>query len=119
MESGAAKKLTGASANANMGNPISWFRDGKSLLVRMLPEHRPELINTEQATPTGPTVTVSSGILAQNRTYQDLLKSKEDEFNFEALTTSELHRVNLDGNTSLWKEKPCMPGKAFLPTETM
>lgn len=115
MESGAAKKLTGASANANMGNPISWFRDGKSLLVRMLPEHRPELINTEQATPTGPTVTVSSGILAQNRTYQDLLKSKEDEFNFEALTTSELHRVDLDGNTSLWKEKAMYAGESFSP----
>ncbi|MGS2740105.1 prolyl oligopeptidase family serine peptidase [Sinomicrobium sp. M5D2P17] len=115
MASGTAKKLTDARANANMGNPLSWFKDGKSLLVRMLPANRPALIDIEEAVPTGPTVTVSSGILAQNRTYQDLLKSKADEFNFETLTTSELYRVDLEGNQSLWKEKAMYSGERFSP----
>src|SRR5690606_9797667 len=80
-----AKKLTEAKVNANVGNAISWFRDSKALLVKMLPANRPELINTAQTIPTGPTVTVSDGTKAQNRTYQDLLKNKQDEANFENL----------------------------------
>ncbi|UGU15017.1 prolyl oligopeptidase family serine peptidase [Sinomicrobium kalidii] len=115
MEKGAAKKLTNATVNANMGNPISWFGDGKSLLVRMLPENRPDLIDTEASVPAGPTVTVSSGILAQNRTYQDLLKNKEDEQNFETLATSELYKVDLNGNKSLWKEKAMYRSESFSP----
>ncbi|MBC9795303.1 S9 family peptidase [Sinomicrobium weinanense] len=112
---GEAKSLTDATVNANMGNPISWFRDGSALLVRMLPADRPALIDTEESVPTGPTVTVSGGILAQNRTYQDLLKSKADEFNFETLTTSELYKVNLNGDKSLWKEKAMYRGESFSP----
>ncbi|RAV27850.1 S9 family peptidase [Sinomicrobium soli] len=113
--SATAKKLTGATANANMGNPVSWFRDGKSLLVRMLPEDRPPLIDTGEAVPAGPTVTVSSGILAQNRTYQDLLKNKDDEFNFEVLATSELYKVGPDGSKTLWKEKAMYGSESFSP----
>lgn len=110
-----AKKLTEATANANMGNPISWFRDGSALLVRMLPKSRQPLINTANTIPAGPTVTVSDGTKAQNRTYQDLLKNKNDEANFETLTTSELHKVSLDGKTALWKEAAMYSSTSFSP----
>lgn len=110
-----AKKLTEAKANANLGNPITWFKDGNSLLVRMLPKDKPELIDTNQALPTGPTVTVSDGSLAQNRTYQDLLKNRADEENFDRLTTSELYRVDLDGKATLWKEQAIYRNESFSP----
>lgn len=110
-----AKRLTAANANANMGNPIDWFRDSSALLVKMLPPSRPALINAADAIPTGPTVTVSDGTIAQNRTYQDLLKNKTDEANFETLTTSELHKVTLDGKSSLWKEAAMYGGMSFSP----
>ncbi len=110
-----AKKLTQARANANLGNPITWFKDGSALLVRMLPNDRPALIDTESALPTGPIVTVSDGSLAQNRTYQDLLKSKTDEDNFDVLTTSELYKVDLNGNAKLWKNKAIYAGESFSP----
>jgi dipeptidyl aminopeptidase/acylaminoacyl peptidase len=110
-----AKKITEANANANMGNPISWFRDSNALLVRMLPANRPALINTANALPAGPTVTVSDGSKAQNRTYQDLLKNKNDEANFEILTTSELCRVSMDGKSTLWKEAAMYGGLNFSP----
>ncbi|MEL1245372.1 prolyl oligopeptidase family serine peptidase [Flavobacterium sp. DGU11] len=109
------RKLTEAMANANMGNPISWFRDGSALLVRMLPKSRQPLINTANTIPAGPTVTVSDGTKAQNRTYQDLLKNKNDEANFETLTTSELHKVSLDGKTALWKEAAMYSSTSFSP----
>ena len=110
-----AKKLTQARANANLGNPITWFKDGSALLVRMLPNDRPALIDTESALPTGPIVTVSDGSLAQNRTYQDLLKSKTDEDNFDVLTTSELYKVDLNGNAKLWKNKAIYASESFSP----
>lgn len=110
-----ASRLTDANANANMGNPISWFKDSKSLLVKMLPANRPQLINTAIAIPSGPTVTVSDGAKAKNRTYQDLLKNKNDEDNFETLVTSELYKVSLNGNITLWKEKAMYGGVSFSP----
>ncbi len=110
-----AKKLTEARANANLGNPITWFKDGNALLVRMLPKDKPELIDTKTALPTGPIVTVSDGSLAQNRTYQDLLKNKTDEENFDILTTSELYKVDLNGKATLWKEKAIYRSESFSP----
>jgi hypothetical protein len=97
-----AKKLTDAKVNANLGDVINWFKDGKSLLVKMISEDRKELIDTDIAIPSGPTVSVSDGKEAQNRTYQDLLKNKNDEYNFEQLALSELFKVSLDGTTQKW-----------------
>lgn len=110
-----AKKLTDSKVNANLGNPITWFKNENSILVRMLPKDKKELIDTETALPTGPIVTVSDGSLAQNRTYQDLLKNKADEENFDILTTSELYKVDLNGNSKLWKEKSIYRSETFSP----
>jgi dipeptidyl aminopeptidase/acylaminoacyl peptidase len=97
-----AKKLTEAKANANLGDVINWFTDGSALLVKMIAQERKSLINTDQAVPVGPTVSVSDGKEAQNRTYQDLLKNKDDEHNFEQLAMSELYKVSLDGSAGKW-----------------
>lgn len=110
-----AKRLTDAMANANMGNPVSWFRDSSALLVKMLPANRPQLIKAADAIPAGPTVTVSDGSKAQNRTYQDLLKNKNDEANFETLTTSALYKVSLDGSSFKWKEAAMYSSTSFSP----
>ena len=83
IEKASARKLTDANLNANMRSTINWFRDNSALLVTMLPGDRKELIDTETSVPSGPTVSVSDGKEAQNRTYQDLLKNPNDEYNFE------------------------------------
>jgi len=95
-----ATRLTGPKVNANMGNPIDWFADNSALLVKMLSSKREPLINTGEAVPDGPTISVSEGEKAQNRTYQDLLKNRNDEHNFEQLALSELYKVDLNGNKS-------------------
>ncbi|MEL6844435.1 MAG: S9 family peptidase, partial [Bacteroidota bacterium] len=59
-------------------------------------------INTATAVPGGPTISISEGAKAQNRTYQDLLKNNIDEHNFEQLAYSVLDKVNLAGERQTW-----------------
>ena len=94
-----ARQLSIGSVNANLGNPVTWSADSQSLLVTMLPAIQSELIETDTAVPTGPTVSDSDGAKAQNRTYQDLLKSPADEQNFERLVRSEIYRIDLKGSS--------------------
>lgn len=97
-----AKKLTDAQLNANMGYVVRWFKDDQSLLVKILPTNRKPLVDADNAIPAGPTVSNSDGSKAQNRTYQDLLKNPNDEFNFEQLALAELVEVNLKGKSQAW-----------------
>jgi dipeptidyl aminopeptidase/acylaminoacyl peptidase len=111
-----AKKISSSELNANMGRPYTWFKDSKSLLVKMLPKERKALIDTKTAIPTGPTISESEeGQKAQNRTYQDLLKNPNDEHNFEHLALSELHKVNIDGSSSKWKDVAMYRGVSLSP----
>lgn len=97
-----AKRLSEKAVNANMGDVINWHADSKSVLVKMLPKDKKTLIDTENAIPTGPIISVSDGKKAQNRTYQDLLKNKNDEFNFEQLARAELYTVSLKKREKQW-----------------
>lgn len=108
-------RITEATLNANIGSPISWLKDSKTMLIKMLPANRAPLINTALSLPNGPTVTVSDGSKAQNRTYQDLLKNKNDEANFETLVTSELYKVGLDGMKTLWRDAAMHLGASVSP----
>ncbi len=110
-----AKKLSKDNLNANLGSPFEWYQDGKSLLIKVLPEDKKALIDESTAVPTGPTVSVNEGQKAQNRTYQDLLKNKNDEFNFEQLVRSEIYKVDLEGKSSLWKAVDMYRGLNFSP----
>lgn len=110
-----AKKLSQAVLNSNMRDTINWFKDDKALLVKVLPTSRKALINSDEAIPTGPTISISEGSKAQNRTYQDLLKNNTDEFNFEQLALSELHRIDLKGNSKLWQQAAMYSSISFSP----
>ncbi len=110
-----AWKVSDKILNANLGRPFSWFKDSQSLLIKAIPSDRPLLIDSKKNLPLGPTISVSDGSKAQNRTYQDLLKNKTDEANFETLVTSELYRVSLDGTTKLFRQKDMYSGEIFSP----
>jgi hypothetical protein len=47
--------------------------------------------------------------------YPDLLKNKTDETNFETLMTSELNKVNLNGDIYFYKEANMYAGESFSP----
>lgn len=115
MQTGVATPITAARVNANMGDVINWFSDSQHLLVKMIAATRKPLIETEEAVPTGPTISVSDGKLAQNRTYQDLLKDQNDEFNFEQLAMSDIYKVSLDGSSEKWMHGAMYAGISFSP----
>ena len=108
-------KLTEARANANMRDVINWFKDGSALLVKMISEQRQDLIDVENAIPSGPTVSISEGKKAQNRTYQDLLKNPNDEHNFEQLALSEIYKISLDGKEEKWLGSAMYGNISFSP----
>lgn len=116
ISSASATKITDANLNGNIGRPYTWFKDSNALLVEFLPQNRQGLINTKEVVPTGPTVSESeAGVKAQNRTYQDLLKNPNDEFNFEQLALSELKKVTVDGKVTNWKPKAMYRSIDFSP----
>lgn len=110
-----ATKITSDKANANVGDVINWFKDGQSLLVKMVSENKMDLINAKTSIPTGPTISTNDGKKAQNRTYQDLLNNKTDEHNFEQLAQSELYQIFLDGSMKKWLENDIYTGINFSP----
>lgn len=125
IETAEAHLMSQLPLNANMGDVINWFADSKSLLIKTIPASRKALINTKDAVPTGPTISTNEGQKAQNRTYQDLLKNPNDEFNFEQLALSELTKVSLDGTSSNWlpsamyNELSISPDGNFVLAETI
>jgi dipeptidyl aminopeptidase/acylaminoacyl peptidase len=104
-----ATKLTEAILNANLGNPICWLNDNE-LLVKFLPKNRAALIDTKKDLPKGPTISTSDGTVSQNPTFQDLLKNKSDESNFETLITSDLYKITITGKTELFKPSSMYAG---------
>lgn len=110
-----AKKLTDDNLSAVFGQPFIWYRDSQSLLVKKIPAGRAPLINQDKELPKGPIVSVSDGKVSQNRTYADLLKNPQDEANFENLAKSEIHKVDLNGNSSLLKNADLYLGTSFSP----
>ncbi len=115
MASAQATRLTEPVVNANLGNPFEWLGDCKQLLVRLMPKKHPELLNSKKDLPAGPIVSISDGSKSQNRTYPDLLKNSSDEANFVTLTTSELFKVDLNGQAVLFKGKNIYAGESISP----
>ncbi|MEZ5058468.1 MAG: prolyl oligopeptidase family serine peptidase [Saprospiraceae bacterium] len=113
--SGKATKLINGNLNANMEPAFEWFEDSEHILAKLVPEDKRPLIDETKAVPTGPIVSENDGQEAQNRTYQDLLKNKNDEFNFEQLTRSTLAKVGLNGKISVWKEADMYEDIDFSP----
>tara|TARA_B100001142_G_scaffold309258_1_gene341570 strand:+ start:1753 stop:4161 length:2409 start_codon:yes stop_codon:yes gene_type:complete len=110
-----SQKITQPRANANLRDVINWFEDSKSILVKMVPDTSKEIIDNDKSIPEGPVISVNDGKKAQNRTYQDLLKNKNDEDNFENLVLSDLYKVSLNGNSVKWLSKDMYNNISFSP----
>lgn len=113
--SATASRITGPVLNCNLGRPYNWYTDNQNLLVRMIPADRPALIDVKNELPQGPIVSIAEGKATQNRTFQDLLKNKTDEHNFESLVRSEIWKVDLSGNKSLFMGVDLYLGQSLSP----
>jgi dipeptidyl aminopeptidase/acylaminoacyl peptidase len=115
LETASVVKLTDAILNANIGGVITWQANSQSMLVKTLSKNRKPLIDTSSIVPDGPTISNNYGAKAQNRTYQDLLKNKSDEHNFEQLATSSIHKVSLNGSKEKWLDDAMYRTISFSP----
>ncbi|WP_192820533.1 S9 family peptidase [Rufibacter sp. LB8] len=96
VENRTARKLTNATVNDAYGNAFNWAPDSKSLLVKLVDTNRGKAPDTNMV-PVGPVIQENLGRTAPSRTYQDLLKNRQDEALFDYYLTSQLVHVTLDG----------------------
>ena len=93
---GVAKQLKNVKVNTAFGG-FSWLPDGKSLMVNLVPSKRAAAPNYQNITPTAPSIQETTGKKGSLPTYQDLLKSPNDELLFDYYATSQLAVVGVDG----------------------
>ena len=98
-----ANRITPPIINGAIGTTYLWMKDDLSILVSCMPEDSKSVINKSTIVSSGPNITENNGEMAQVRTYQDLLRDVIDEYNFEAIASSELRLYNLDKTYKLWK----------------
>ena len=95
-EHGKARMIKNAKVNTAFGG-FSWMPDQKSLLVNLVPMKRGAAPAYQNLAPTAPNIQETTGKTGAIRTYQDLLRSPNDEALFEYYATSQLAIVGVDG----------------------
>lgn len=93
---GKAKQIKNAKINQAFGD-FSWMPDQKSLLVNLISSKRGVAPAYQNVTPNAPNIQETTGRIGAIRTYQDLLRSPNDEALFEYYATSQLAIVGVDG----------------------
>jgi len=91
-----ATHIKGVQVNSILGG-FSWMPDQKSLIVNLVPSKRGDAPKYFNVVPNEPSVQETQGKQGFIQTFQDLLKSPNDERLFEYFTTSQLAIVSLDG----------------------
>ncbi len=90
---GQTRALTGPGLNATGGPPCQWMPSAAKLLCEFVPDDRGPAPVAPQ-TPVGPTTQETSGRAAPAPTYEDLLKSANDERLFDYYFTAQLALVD-------------------------
>lgn len=102
----APQRVDGVRLNQVMGGAVQWLPDQENLLVRLVVSGaRPERARV----PSGPIVQQTTrGLVAQVRTYQDLLQDAHDEAVFEYYGKSQLAVVNAASGVVRQLGKPAL-----------
>jgi dipeptidyl aminopeptidase/acylaminoacyl peptidase len=94
---GKARMIKNAKVNTAFGG-FAWMPDQKSLLVNLVPSKRATAAPQYQnLTPNAPNIQETAGKTGAVQTFQDLLRSPNDENLFEYYATSQLAIVGVDG----------------------
>ena len=93
---GKARQLKNVRVNTAFGG-YSWMPDGKTLMVNLVPSKRGNAPDYQNITPISPSIQETTGRKGSLPTYQDLLKSPNDELLFDYYATSQLAAVGVDG----------------------
>lgn len=93
-----AHQISGFALNGIFGAPCEWTNDSQSLICRTVINNRPPAPHRSEV-PVGPVIQENLGRVTPGPTYEDLLKSPEDEAIFDYYSTSQTVQVHLDGST--------------------
>lgn len=94
LKTGVAKYTKSNQLNGVLGFPFQWDADGKSLIVKNKGE-KGKYPDTREL-PQGPATQDATGAKAPARTYQDLLRNKQDEAKFDYYAKTSIRRVYLN-----------------------
>lgn len=96
---GVAKQLSERKLNFFFGSRnLTWSADSKSVITPLIPQQRAAAPKENgKEFQVVPTIQQSWGKKGGVRTYQDLLKSKYDEYLFDYYATSSIAEISLDG----------------------
>jgi len=93
-----ATRLPGIALNGIFGSPCMWTGDSQSLICKSIPKDR-GLAPKRSEVPAGPVIQENLGRVTPGPTYEDLLKSPEDEQIFDFYATAQTRVVRLDGTS--------------------
>jgi dipeptidyl aminopeptidase/acylaminoacyl peptidase len=92
---GRTKLLSGTDRlNATTGDPCDWLHDNKTMICELVPAGRGPA-PVEPRVPVGPNVQETSGKAAPAATYEDMIKTANDEAQFEYYFTSQLALIDI------------------------
>ncbi|MBF0500375.1 MAG: prolyl oligopeptidase family serine peptidase [Candidatus Riflebacteria bacterium] len=92
---GIGRKVVDARTNGILLPVYGWERDSRHLLVPLVPADR-GVAPVNPLAPAGPNILETRGVLAKNRTYQDLLQTAADEELFAYYARSQLARIDIE-----------------------
>jgi dipeptidyl aminopeptidase/acylaminoacyl peptidase len=94
-----ATRLPGIALNGIFGSPCMWTGDSQSLICKSIPKGRGPAPKHSEV-PTGPVIQENLGRVTPGPTYEDLLKSPEDEQIFDFYATAQVQVVRLGGTSN-------------------
>jgi dipeptidyl aminopeptidase/acylaminoacyl peptidase len=94
-----AHRIPGVALNGIFGSPCEWAADSQSLLCKTIVDGRSPAPKRNEV-PAGPIIQENLGRVTPGATYEDLLKSPEDEQVFDYYATTQIRLVRLDGAIS-------------------
>ncbi len=99
-----AHALSTLRLNAIFGDPCRWLPDSSGLFCRVVPPNRGPA-PVASSVPAGPNVEENLGQVSPGRTYEDMLRTPDDERIFEYYATSQLASIPLSGAPHLLPAK--------------
>jgi dipeptidyl aminopeptidase/acylaminoacyl peptidase len=91
-----ARRVPDVALNGVFARPCEWLGDSLHLICKAVPKGR-GAAPTRSEVPTGPVIQENLGRVTPGPTFEDLLKSPEDEAIFDYYATSQVEVVGLDG----------------------
>ena len=121
IKSKTSKKISDRYINDILNSPFQWYNSSDELLVSLRSNKKKPIISS---VPSGPIVQETTDQNAPSRTYQDLIKNKNDEIYFEHYASVELHKMSLNGSSEMIqngmiKDFDLSPDNEFIMTKTI